>query len=482
MNAAPHEPGDLGHTSWPLLLAVLIIGEITSAFELGMMFGALSTIMREFRDPVGAGWLITAFLLVGAASAALCSRFGDIYGRQRVAVVLLLLAALGSVVSAFAPDLKLMIVGRALQGLSTALLPLCVGLVREHLPLKRVGLGIGLLAAMATSSAGVGIMLGGWAVDSFGWRSVFWISAGHAVFAALCFALLLPRSRTQPLTGKLDVLGGLLFAPAVATLLLAITRLKGPLNDPLTLGLAAFGAITLVYWARHEWTHPRPMLDVRLFTQRQIGMTMLMAALCGLGTSQQMLVILQLAQQPAWTGIGLGLTATAAAAVNLPSILAGLVGASWSGWVAGRLGGKFAALWGTLIILSGWLLLLAWHDTVFALLLATLVIAFGGAIMYAACVFLVTEVSPRERTSEINGQLAVLRAISYAAGTVFATLLLTSTTVSDETRGRGFLPAPEAYQATFYYVIGCAFLCLLVVATLPARRLQKVSVPEQATV
>ena len=111
-----------------------------------MMFGALATISREFRDPVMAGWLITGFLLVGAASAALSSRLGDLFGRKRVAVVLLALAAAGSLTSALAPTLTVMIVGRAIQGFSSALLPLCVGLVREHLPARRVDVSIGWLA------------------------------------------------------------------------------------------------------------------------------------------------------------------------------------------------------------------------------------------------------------------------------------------------------------------------------------------------
>jgi MFS family permease len=57
-----------------------VIAEITSAFEVGMMYGALATVMREFRDPAGTGWLITAFPAGGLVSAALCSRLGDLTG------------------------------------------------------------------------------------------------------------------------------------------------------------------------------------------------------------------------------------------------------------------------------------------------------------------------------------------------------------------------------------------------------------------
>ena len=165
---------------WLAILVVLVIAEITSAFEVGMMYGALATLMREFRDPVGTGWLITAFLLVGAVSAALCSRLGDLYGRKRLVLLMLACAATGSLIAAFATTLPWLIAGRAVQGFSAALLPLCIGLVREHLPAARVPVSIGWLAAMASFSAGFGILLGGWVVDHIGWRWIFWFSAGHA--------------------------------------------------------------------------------------------------------------------------------------------------------------------------------------------------------------------------------------------------------------------------------------------------------------
>jgi MFS family permease len=459
-----------GHPAWPTILLVLVIVEITSAFETGMVFGALATVMREFRDPVGTGWLITGALLVGAASAAVCARLGDLYGRKRVALVLLLLTVAGSMVSALSPHLGGVIAGRAVQGVATVLLPLCVGMVRELLPTRRVGIAIGWLAAMATSSAGLGIVLGGWVVDHLGWRSAFWFSAGHAGLAALLLAVFVPKTPGQGFKGRLDLLGGILFAPSVAALLLAVTRLRGQWDDPLTLSLAVGGLLGLLWWIWHELHHPDPMLDVRVFTRRQTGLTMLLTVCYGLGTSQQMLLVLQIAQQPDWTGIGLGLSATAAGMIKLPSILAGLTGAPWSGAVAGRRSGKVAAVRAALVICAGWTGLLLWHDSLAALVTTAFVIAFGNAALYAAAVVLVTEDASAERTSEVNGQLAVMRALSFAAGTVLTTLMLASDMVSDASRGEGSFSSPDAYQQGLLYVIGCSVGCLLVALMLPRRQ------------
>ena len=345
--ATPPTPPDFSRARLRVILIVLVLVEINSAFEVGMMYGILATLMREFGDPVGVGWLFTSFLLVGAASAALGARLGDLFGRRRLVLVMLACAALGSLISALSSSLNGLILGRALQGVAAAVLPLCIGLAREYFPAKRVPLTIGWLAAMGSFSAMIGIIFGGWLADNAGWRTSFWIGAGHAVLSIICVLFLLPPSRRQALAGPLDVWGGVLFAPSVAALLLAITRIKGSgLSDPLTLSLIVAGLALLGVWVRRELRHPEPMLDVRLLGQRQIGLTMLLMTLFGLGASQLMLIILLIAQQPGWTGVGLGLSATLASLIKLPSAVASLIGAPWSGWTASRRGARAAALLG----------------------------------------------------------------------------------------------------------------------------------------
>jgi MFS family permease len=469
------------HTPWQAVLVVLVIAEITTAFEVGMMYGALATVMREFADPVGTGWLMTAFLLVGAVAASLCSRLGDLYGRKRLMLVMLACATSGSLLSAFAHDLPLLIAGRAIQGFSAALMPLCVGLMREHLPAPRVPIGIGWLAAMASFSATAGILLGGWATDHLGWRSIFWFSAAHGAFAIVCVARVLPPSRRQVAAGKLDVLGGVLFAPAIAALLWAITRLKGSgLQDPLTLALATGGLLTLMIWARREWLHPNPMIDVRRLGQRQIGLTMLLMALFGLGASQVMLMVLLIGQQPAWTGIGLGLTATLAASIKVPASLGALVGAPWSGHMAARKGARSAALVGAVIVCAAWAAFGLWHDAVWKLVAISLCITFGGSILYAAMPNLVVEVAPPERISEINGMSHVVRTVATAVGTQIATTLLASSTVANAALGAGTHPSPAAYGLAIAVITGFAAASIAVAFALPHRRSEPVATAHRA--
>jgi MFS family permease len=464
-------PSTLTQARLLIILAVLVITEINSAFEVGMMYGILGTLVREFRDPVGVGWLITGFLLVGAASAALCSRLGDIYGRRRLVLVTLAFAMCGSLISALTGSLGWLIAGRALQGVAAALLPLCIGLARELFPPARVPVAIGWLAAVGSFSASIGILAGGWLADHAGWRTSFWIGAGHAALSIACVALLLPRSRTRVHSGPLDVLGGVLFAPAVAALLLAVTRLKSSgLGDPVTLALAVAGASMLVAWVQRERGHPNPMLDVRQFGQRQVGLAMLLMLLFGLGTSQLMLVVLLIAQQPVWAGIGLGLTATAAALIKLPAATAGLIGAPWSGHLAARHGARRAAVAGTVIISLSWVAMALWHDASWQLVVLAFLAVVGGSVLYAAIPNLIVEIVPAQRTSELNGMSHVLRTVGTAIGTQAVTMMLASATVGDPGGGPARHPGPEAYLQAFLAINLCAALSIVVALALPRRR------------
>ena len=75
------------------LLAALWVAEMTSSFETAMILAALKALVAEFGGAARAGWLVTAFLIVGSAAAAVVGRLGDIYGRQRVLLIVLALAA-----------------------------------------------------------------------------------------------------------------------------------------------------------------------------------------------------------------------------------------------------------------------------------------------------------------------------------------------------------------------------------------------------
>ena len=452
------------------ILVPLVVAEIISSFEISMIYAALPTLMREFDDPAGVGWLITAYLLVGSVSAGLSSRLGDMFGRKRLVLAMLACSAAGSLISAFATGLGGLICGRALQGMSAALLPLAVGIVRERLSAARVPLAIGWLAAMASFGAGAGLVLGGLLVDHLGWRTMFWFGAVHGVVALVMVARLVPPSVVQPLRGKLDSLGGVLYAPAIALLLWAPSRIKAHgLADPVTLSAAAAGGLMLAWWCWHEWHHAEPLIDVRQIVSLSVGLPMGLMFLFGLGASQIMLVLMTLAQQPVWTGVGLGLSATAAGLIKLPSNFMGLFGAPWSGQLAARHGARRAAVIGATFIAMGWVGMTGWHSAVATMVAWAMVISFGGAMLMAAVPNLLVEVVSAERTSEFVGLSQVVRTLGTAIGTQIVSGLMASSMVRSDSQPAAAYPSAAAYLWTMGAITTVCALCWLLACLLPRR-------------
>ena len=454
----------------PIVLAALVLAEVVGAVEATMIFAALRTFNAEFGNPVMVGWIVTAFLLAAAASASLCSRLGDMFGRRRMLLGVLAVAGAGSLVSAFATGVVGVIAGRAIQGVSGAVLPLCFGLVRESLPPARVPFGIGVISAAAFVSAGAAIFIGGVLVDHLTWHSIFHVGAATALVAWLAVWFGVPRSPRAPSSEPVDVLGAVLLVPAITGLLVVLSQSRHwGWADGRTWGLMIASLATLALWLRHELRTPSPLIDVRLLGHRQLALANIGVALLALGPLQHGLVMSQLLQQPSWTGAGLGLSATTAGLLLAPPMALAMLVGPGCGALAARRGARVPALWASAILLVGWAGIALQHASVAFVAAMTVLQGIGMAAAYAVVPMLIVEVAPSERTSETTGVSAVLRYIFNAVGSQVVAVMLAHATVSDPAHGPGNYPAASAFELALVVIAGLCVVSLMVTACLPVR-------------
>lgn len=457
-----------GRPMW-LLLAALMVIELVAAFETGMVFAAMATFIRAFGDPVRVGWLVTAYLLVAGASAAIGGRLGDIYGRRRLLIIVMALACIGSLISGATDQLAWVLTGRTMQGVVGAALPLCYGIARENLPKARVATAVGIITGTASVGAGLGLVLGGVVVDNLSWQWLFHISAIGTAVAVTLLLVVIPRSPVRRFEGRLDVLGGLLFVPAILGVLLAVS--KAPAwgwLDGRTLSLLAGSVVLLALWVRVELRHPHPLIDVRLLANRQVALANILMGLIAVGAMQAQVLALLL-QQPAWTGVGLGLSATVAGLIKVPANFAGALGAPWAGSIASRHGARLAMLFSLAILCVGWLILTFNHSAPWIAGLVMLLTGIGIAAAFTSVPNLVMEVVPADRTSEATGLSAVIRNTTQAVGSQLVALSLASSMVSDPSKGSGSFPSQQAFTLTFALVAGSCCVAFLVALSLPRR-------------
>lgn len=449
------------------LLAALWVAEMTSSFESAMILAALKVLIAQFGDAASVGWLVTAFLIVGAAASAVVGRLGDIYGRQRVLLIVLVIGGLGSLLSAATSRYELVLAGRILQGVTATILPLCIGLVRENLPEDRVPAGIGLMISGASIGTAAGLIAGGLIVDNFSWPGIFLASASLCLISFILVRWLVPASRAQPGSAPVDWLSGIVFAPGVTLILLYMTGGKAwGWASPAALALLAGGIVLCLWWWRRALASANPLIDVRTLLNRPIAVVSIASALVAMGTLQIAVFFSLLMQAPAWTIAGLGLTATAAGLVKLPSNLTSVLAGPLSGWLTGRGGGRFAMIMGGVVTMAGWAMVLVDASTVTIVIVELIVISFGTTMLFAVAPTIIAASAPPERTSEVIGMLGVIRALFMGVGSQVVTTVLAMDSL---TRAGESYPSPFAYQMAVVTILVLTAGATAVAFALPGR-------------
>src|SRR3546814_14471316 len=103
-----------------------------------------------------------------------------------------------------------------MQGVTGAILPLCIGLVHENLGQERAPMGIGLMISGASIGTAAGLVVGGMIVDSFNWHGIFFTSAGLCLCAVAATRAFVPASHLRKAPAPGDGVSVLAFAPVVS--------------------------------------------------------------------------------------------------------------------------------------------------------------------------------------------------------------------------------------------------------------------------
>lgn len=261
------------------MIAVAAAAAFLATFNETFLNVALTPIMGTFGVEVATvQWLATGYLLVAAVfvpvSIVLYHRFPT--RGLFVAVVALMVA--GSVVGALAPSFPVLLGGRLLQAIGTGLLtPIGMNITLAVAPRARLGLAMGIMAAMTTLGPSLAIVVSGALLSVAPWTVLMWVFGGLALAVLLAGALLL-RTTVELGSPCLDLLSFVLVAVGVAGLLYGIsTAFSG---QALVAGLTALaGILALAAFVVRQGRSEAPLLDLRPFRSAPfvlgVAMTML---------------------------------------------------------------------------------------------------------------------------------------------------------------------------------------------------------------
>ncbi|MER5643078.1 MFS transporter [Streptosporangium sp. NPDC002524] len=213
-------------------------------------------------DMAGLQWTVNAYTLTLAGLILLGGSLGDRYGRRRIFLIGVVWFALASALCGLAPNVETLIAARALQGVGGALLtPGSLAIIQASFDSEDRPRAIGAWSGLGGVAAAVGPLLGGWLVETAGWRWVFLINLPLAALVVAVAVRHVPESRNPEATGRFDVLGAALAALALAGITYGLIDLA---IVPVAAGVLLGAAFVWLEIRRS----PRALVPVEVFSSR----------------------------------------------------------------------------------------------------------------------------------------------------------------------------------------------------------------------
>ncbi|GAA3702627.1 hypothetical protein GCM10022204_19660 [Microlunatus aurantiacus] len=420
-----------------------------------------------------ASWLITATLLTSAVATPVVARLADMYGKRLMMIICILLMASGSLVAALsAGSFALLILGRALQGFSSALIPVGISIMRDELPKEKVSSAIALMSATLGIGGALGLPLGGLLFGQFGWSSVFWLSVVVGLAIGVAVLLVVPESGVKT-RGRFDLLGAVLLSAALTCLLLVISKGARWGGESIALLLTAT-AVLLAVWFPYSLKVSQPLVDLRTSARRPVLFTNLASILVGFALMANILVSTQQLQLPPEAG-GYGLGALQAGLAMVPGGLAMVVFSPVSGKMINVLGGRITLITGCAIMGVAYVGRVFLDHSLLSIVIGSAVVSVGSAIAYAAMPSLIMANVPITETASANGLNALLRALGTSTASAVIAGLLTAVTITVD---GATVTSPAAFTITYWLAGAVSLLACGIVWLVPRRSVEAAPVSE----
>ncbi len=458
-----------------LTLAVLALGGVAYALLQSLVAPALPEMQHALHTSESAiSWVLTAYLLSASVATPIIGRLGDMFGKEHVLMIVLVVLAGGTFLAAVAPSIAVLVLARVIQGAGGGIFPLAFGIIRDEFPRDKVAGSIGIVSALLGIGGGLGVVFAGLIVDHMSYHWLFWFPLIGILIAAVATHFYVPESPVKA-PGDVNWLGAALMSFGLAGVLLSISQGNSwGWGSPRTLGLFAVGAVLLVLWVRVELAAREPLVDMRMMRIKGVWTTNVVAFMLGVGMYSSFILMPQFVQLPESSGFGFGASVTGAGLILLPSAAAMLVAGAFTGRLERRYGSKPPLMAGTAFAAACFVLLAVSHGAPIDFYVASALLGVGIGLAFASMANLIVQNVSREQTGVATGMNTVLRTLGGAVGGQVAATILVNSVAAD-----GF-PSEAGFTAAFWFCAGALVLGLLASTAIPGRREAAVAAPALA--
>jgi EmrB/QacA subfamily drug resistance transporter len=254
-----------------LIASVVVLGAIMSILDTTVVNVAIKTLATDFKtDLATIQWIVTGYTLALATVIPITGWAADRFGTKRLYMLSIGLFIAGSALSGFAWSAGSLIGFRVLQGLGGGMLmPAGMTILTRAAGPQRVGRVMAIIGVPMMLGPILGPILGGWLVDDFSWRWIFFINLPIAAAALFASLRVLPKDEPQT-AERFDTLGLFLLSPGLALMIfgLAKSASSGGFGAPEVWAPALIGAGLIVAFVVHATHTAHALVDLRLFKNR----------------------------------------------------------------------------------------------------------------------------------------------------------------------------------------------------------------------
>jgi EmrB/QacA subfamily drug resistance transporter len=455
--------GNRGRTDYGLVLAVLALGGTTFALLQSLVIPALPDLQHAFgASPNGVAWVLTANLLSASILTPILGRLGDVLGRKRVLLATLVTLAIGTLISALADSLVVMVIGRVVQGAGAGIFPLAFAIIRDEFPPGHVAGGLGLMSSLLGIGGGIGLVLPGPIVANLSYHWLFWLPLAIILVAVALTARYVPESRIR-VRETINWIAAALMSLGLALVLIAVSQASAwGWGSPRTLGLFAAGGAVLAAWIIDELHASQPLIDMRIMRIRGVWTSNLAAFLLGVGMYASFLIIPQFVEAPSRAGYGFGASVTQAGLFMLPAAVIQIFIGPATGRIERTIGSRAQLALGLALAALSFVVLLLAHHERWQLYAASAILGVGFGFALPALPNLIVGAVPAHQTGVATGVNNLARSLGGAFGGQLSATFI----VSYVTAGQ---PLERGYGLAFAMCAGALVLGLVVCAAIPRR-------------
>jgi MFS transporter, DHA2 family, multidrug resistance protein len=380
------------------------------------MAGGLSSSLTD------ASWVLTSYLVANAVVLPISGWLSIRFGRKRYYMASVVLFTVSSFLCGMASSLGMLVLFRVMQGAAGGgLQPVSQSILKDTFPPKQLGIAFAVYGMVAVLAPSMGPVIGGWITETYSWRWIFYMNVPIGILSLLLVsslvkdpAYLLDEIKKARGHLSLDYIGIGALALCLGSLQVVLDKGQEDnwFHSPLIATLAVIFPVALVLLVIWELTRSKPVLDLRLFKNRNFAGSAAMMFVLGAQVYAVTVFVPQFVQ--AFLGYNAGLAGLTQMAQGLVLLVMFPI--------AGKLVGRISARW---LIALGFLLsaLAAYRMTNIDLQIDFRTAsmyqvwqAFGLALLFVSINTVAYVGLPEEKGGEVSGIINLLRNLGASVG------------------------------------------------------------------